>query len=206
MKREDISKLFPDATDEQISALLDINSRDIGRAKGDTVKLQTELDTANDALAKAQETIKSLEESKGDTEKLQQQLDAYKAAEDKRIADEKAAQEHTELMERMDAALNGRNFIHERMRDLVAEDFAAALKDKAYRGKSDADVFEAITRDKGYFAQQTVPVPNMPKPGELPPKVDSREAFLKLSMSEQAKFKAENADRFYNLFPELNRK
>ena len=33
MTREDIKKHFPEATDAQISALLDINSKDIGKHK-----------------------------------------------------------------------------------------------------------------------------------------------------------------------------
>ena len=33
MKREDVSKIFEKATDEQINAILDINSKDIGNAK-----------------------------------------------------------------------------------------------------------------------------------------------------------------------------
>ena len=66
MKREDISKLFPNATDEQISALLDINSRDIGKAKGDAGKMQSDLDAANNALKEAQNTIAALEAAKGE--------------------------------------------------------------------------------------------------------------------------------------------
>lgn len=34
MKREDIKKFFPDATEEQLKGLLDINTADIGKAKG----------------------------------------------------------------------------------------------------------------------------------------------------------------------------
>lgn len=162
MKREDISKLFPEATEEQISALLDINSRDIGKAKGDSAKAQSDLDAANAALKEAQNTIAALEAAKGDTEALQKQIDDYKAADEKRKADEKAAAERAELMERMDAVMGGRKFIHDRMRDIVAEDFSAALKDKANRGKADKDVFDAVTLDKGYFAPQNPPAPNMP--------------------------------------------
>lgn len=33
MKREDVSKIFSDATGEQIDKILDLNSADIGKAK-----------------------------------------------------------------------------------------------------------------------------------------------------------------------------
>ena len=38
MTREDIKKQFPDATDEQISALLDINGNDLTAAKKNNVE------------------------------------------------------------------------------------------------------------------------------------------------------------------------
>lgn len=39
MKREDITKIFEGATDEQVSAVLNINSADIGKVKS---KLEAE--------------------------------------------------------------------------------------------------------------------------------------------------------------------
>ena len=58
MKREDITSVFPNATEEQISGLLNINSRDIGKAKGDYDTVKTELETARG-------TIADLEKNKG---------------------------------------------------------------------------------------------------------------------------------------------
>ena len=50
MKREDISKLFPNATEEQISALLDINSTDIGKVKKERDDYKSQLDTVQAKL------------------------------------------------------------------------------------------------------------------------------------------------------------
>lgn len=201
MKREDIAKIFEGATDEQINKILDINSADIGKAKGTASEIQKELDATKEALNKANDTIKNLEANKGDLEKVQKELDDYKAAEQKRIADEKAAAERAELMERMDAVLGERKFIHDRMRDIVADDFAKALADKANRGKADTEVFEAITRDQGYFASQN-PGVNMPKPnpGAEPAKVSDKASFLKLGFDEQMKFKNEHPAEFKQIF------
>ena len=138
---------------------------------------------------------------------LQKELDEYKAADEKRKADEKAAAERAELMERMDAVLGDKQFIHDRMRDIVAEDFKAALSDKANRGKGDAEIFEAITRDQGYFKTQNPPAPNMPTPNPVNTfaGVTDRKSFLKLSGTDQARFKAEHAAEFYSIFPEFNK-
>lgn len=201
MKREDIAKIFEGATDEQINKILDINSADIGKAKGASSRVQEELDAANAALAKANDTIKTLEANKGDLEKVQKELDDYKAAEAQRIADEKAAAERAELMERMDAVLGERKFVHDRMRDIVADDFAKALADKANRGKADTEVFEAITRDQGYFASQNPDV-NMPRPGADPARTDVKDkaSFLKLDFNDQMKFKQEHPAEYKQIF------
>ena len=50
MKREDISKLFPSATEEQINALLDINSTDIGKVKKERDTYKSELETMQGKL------------------------------------------------------------------------------------------------------------------------------------------------------------
>lgn len=58
MKREDITKHFPDATKEQIDALLDINSSDIGRAKK---QAETDRDSYKSQLETAQNSLKDFE-------------------------------------------------------------------------------------------------------------------------------------------------
>lgn len=169
MKREDISKIFEGATDAQISALLDINSRDIGRAKADGEKLQTELTAAQDALNKANDTITQLEAHKGDVEKLQSEIDRYRQADADRAEAERQAAARAELEERFNAVTGDRKFIHEFVRKGVMEDFGKALADKANRGKSDAEVFSALTRDQDYFASQNPAAENMAQFGGVEP-------------------------------------
>ncbi len=50
MKRDDISRIIPNVTDEQISALLDINSSDIGKVKKERDDYKTQLDTVESKL------------------------------------------------------------------------------------------------------------------------------------------------------------
>ena len=47
MKREELKNIIPDITDEQMGKILDINSADIGKAKGDYDKVKADLDKAN---------------------------------------------------------------------------------------------------------------------------------------------------------------
>lgn len=50
MKREDISKIFTGATEEQISALLDINSADIGKMKQERDSYKAQYDAVQEKL------------------------------------------------------------------------------------------------------------------------------------------------------------
>ena len=100
-------------------------------------------------------------------------------------------------MGRMDAVLGDRKFTHDRLRDVVAEDFAAALKDKANLGKSDKDIFDALTKDQGYFANQNPAGINMPPMGDpRPTDVKDMAGFLKLSYDEQLQYKQSHPTEF----------
>ena len=147
MTREDIRNLFADATNEQIKALLDINSADIGKAKE---SMQKDLDAANAALKTANETIESLKAE--DVDGMKKKIADYEKADEERKAAEKAAAERAELEERFNAASGDRKYIHDMVREGVMTDFGKALQDKANRGKSDREIFDALTQDKGYFA------------------------------------------------------
>lgn len=144
MTREDIKKHFPEATDDQISALLDINSRDIGKHK-------TAADNANAELKTAKETISNLEKNQGDVAALQKTIDEYKAAEEKRIADAKAAEEKAARLGRFDKAHQeggkDRKWLNDFTRDGIFAQFEAALADPANAGKSDVQIYTALVND-----------------------------------------------------------
>ena len=159
MRREDILNNFENATDVQIKALLDINSADIGNALG---KQKSQLDKVLEDLATANNRVKELEAASGDAEALRKKIAEYEEADKKRKEEEEAAAALAELTERFDAAAGDRTFLHDMVRKGVMNDFGEALKDKAYRGKSDAEIFEALTKDKDYFKPMNPPM-NMGK-------------------------------------------
>lgn len=75
MKRTDITALFPEATDEQIQKIMDLNGGDINKAKGD-------LQTVQDQLAAAQTELEQLKakDTTGDLAAVTAELEALKAA------------------------------------------------------------------------------------------------------------------------------
>lgn len=81
MKRDDITRIFEGATEEQISAVLDINSADIGKAKKN---LETERDGLRTQLKDVQDALKEFEgvdvkELQGKVKTLQDDLTAKEA-------------------------------------------------------------------------------------------------------------------------------
>ncbi|MBQ4360785.1 MAG: hypothetical protein II767_11070 [Proteobacteria bacterium] len=84
MKRTDITKLFPEATKEQIDEIMSINGADINAAKSEVDDLRKQLTDQNGAeMAKAQEQIKA----------LTAELTGMKNAETIRLTREKVANE-----------------------------------------------------------------------------------------------------------------
>ena len=166
MTRQDIAKIFADATDEQISALLDINSTDIGNAKK---RLENELDTANNALAERDSTIAELEKAKGDTETLQKIIDEYKAADEERKAAEKAAADEAALAARFDAVATDKKFVNDFTRNGIVAEFKDALAKDENKGKSDTEIFAAMVKDRdGIFVNPNAPQ-DIPGTGNIPP-------------------------------------
>ena len=80
MKRTDITGLFPDATAEQINALMDINGADINSAKAGFADLQTQLATANATIEQLQASTKDMEALTARASDLETELNALKAS------------------------------------------------------------------------------------------------------------------------------
>lgn len=82
MTREDIKKAFPEATDEQITNLLNIHTADVTKKNKALEKqvtdLTTERDDLKEQLGKANETLTSFEGV--DPAKLKEEVEKYKKA------------------------------------------------------------------------------------------------------------------------------
>lgn len=91
MKRTDITSLFPEATDDQINALMSINGNDINNAKKGIEELQVSLKDAQAKLAGVDTDNKALQEAIDRANGLQSELDSMKAAEEVRNTREEVA-------------------------------------------------------------------------------------------------------------------
>ncbi|MBQ5850488.1 MAG: hypothetical protein IIW54_06710, partial [Lachnospiraceae bacterium] len=92
MKREDVLKLFPDATPEQLKALLDINGADVEKAKGELNQSQIDYKNAQDTIAKLTNELKALQDSNATAEDYKSKFEALQKdiAEKEQASKEKA--------------------------------------------------------------------------------------------------------------------
>lgn len=163
MKREDIKKIFPDATEEQLKGLLDINTADIGKAKGEIEAVKTDLEKANGTLKEYETTIADMKKSAEGNEDFKKKFEEL----EQRIADEKAEAEKKAKEEAEEAEYSNRFKTvvgEQKWRDALTEkavyaEFKTALQDEANKGKGDKDILAALTQDKGYFAKDPARVP-----------------------------------------------
>lgn len=94
MKREDVSKIFEGATDDQISAILDINSKDIGSAKAKSDGLAEQITALNAQITQRDADLTAMREkltaAQADAGKLTEAQTALSDLQAKYAADQKA--------------------------------------------------------------------------------------------------------------------
>ena len=88
MTREDVKKIFPDATDEQITSFLKHSNSDVAKEKAKAQKVKEQAEKA-DALEKELEELK--QQNMTDAEKAELERQKEKAANEKRISDLESA-------------------------------------------------------------------------------------------------------------------
>ena len=147
MTRDEVKSIIKDITDEQLNGLMDLNSRDIGKAKGKSDDQKAELESLRTQLAEKDETIANLEKAKGDAATIQAELDKYKQAEAERAKAEKEAQMDPILTQTAESALEGREFVNEYTRAHFLGELKKAIQDPSNKGKKPADLFSDMTKD-----------------------------------------------------------
>lgn len=200
---------------EQIDKILDKNTEDIGRAKGELDTVQEKLNTANDEIKTLKDTIaerdgqlETLKKSTGDVEELKQQIETLQA--DNKAKDEAHAAEVRQL--KIDSAINtalgnakakNATAVKALLKDMDKAEFAddGTIKGLAEQiialQKSDAYLFDATksTKIKIKGAQ----------PGEGSddePQGVTKEQFNRMSYKEKVNLYNENRELYDSLTQE----
>lgn len=149
MKREDVSKIFDGATEEQINKILDLNSADIGKAKKDFEDLKAELDTAKQTITDINKQYDDLKAANASAEDYKTKYDEL-VADNKRKADEQAARE-LEAAERAEFdnyfAENKKEWTNPFIADGYFGKFKEAKNLPENKGKMIADILHELTKN-----------------------------------------------------------
>ena len=188
MTREEIKSIFKDVTDEQLTQILGINSRDIGKAKGKADDQAAEIERLKAALSDRDNTIKKLEEASGNAEAIRKELERYKQEEADRKKAEKEAETDRILTEAAEQALDGKEFVNEFTRNHFVAELKKAIADPTNKGKRAVKLFEEMTKDlDGIFRnpqQEPLKLPGVDKHAASPM---TKEEIFKITDAEERK-------------------
>lgn len=153
MKREFL-KAFEGLTDEAITQIMTENGKDIEKAKGEFETLKQELEGSKQTIAEMKGEMDTLKESGASAKDWE---DKYNSLSKKleEIENAKREAEKTEniskryLAAAVDNNGNPLEWTHEAIKNDYLKKFEAAVSDKSNEGKSDAEIFKALTKDDG---------------------------------------------------------
>lgn len=151
MKREEIKTIFPDATDEQLKAVMDLNGADVEKAKGKVTALEAEVKEKKEALDNLSTEFNALKETNATAEDWKSKFEALqnenaekeRKAEADRVAKEKAER----IANRFNTVVGDKKFSHEAIKEAYLKKFTEALESKDFEGKSDTDILHELTKD-----------------------------------------------------------
>ena len=151
MKREEIKAIFPEATDEQLSKILDINGSDVEKVKAKVAALEADIKEKNEAFDKLNTEFEALKSSGADAEEYKTKYEALvaeNAAKAKQAeADRILAEKNENISNRFSAVLGEKKFSHDAIKAEYLKKFTDALELKENQGRSDADIFHELTKD-----------------------------------------------------------
>ena len=148
MKREEL-KQIAELTDEQLDKIMAINGADVEKVKAKVTALEADLKEAKETIDKTNTEFEALKSSNAGAEEYKTKYEALVAENEAKQAEaERVAREKAEgLDKRFEAVVGDKKFSHDAIRADYRRKFENALAEKENEGKSDADIFHALTKD-----------------------------------------------------------
>ena len=149
MTREELRRIVEGISDEQLKRILDINSADLGRTKKNIEELKEKLESANTTVENLTSEISVLKESQCEAEEMRTKIDELqKVIDDRQSEDEKLARDAA-IRSRFESVAGNAEFLNEFTKNGVMSQFSEAIEAVENQGKSDGEIFEAITANVG---------------------------------------------------------
>lgn len=148
-------------TAEQIAWAMAERGKEIETAKAETEKLKVAISEKETTITELSEKVKGLDGTETKVKELTDKISAYEKSEADRKAAEEQAKLDAEFADRFNKAKGDRNIKHPLIEKGRLEEFKAAFSDEQYKGKSDAEILEAIVKPEDWEnkQQQTVTMP-----------------------------------------------
>lgn len=151
MKREEVKAIFPEATDEQLKSIMDLNGADVEKAKSKVTALEADLKAKKEDFDKLNTELDALKTSNASADDWKAKFEALQAEneakEKKAEADRILAERNADYEKRFTACVGDKKFSHDAIRADYLKKFTDALSSEEYKGKGDADIFHALTKD-----------------------------------------------------------
>lgn len=156
MKTEFLKSL---GLDEEVIAKIQAESgKDIQAEKDKFAVLEEKLSAAQREAREYNEKLRGLEDTAGDTEALNQKIKELQEAISAREQADKEAATEADLRKRFQDAKGGADFLNDFTENGIFREFQQALSDAKNAGKSDANIYAELTRDRdGLFANAHPP-------------------------------------------------
>ena len=153
MKREEIKTILPDITNEQLDSIMNLSGADIEKAKAKVTALEAEIKEKKEAFDKLNGEFEELKQANASGEDWKAKFEALQAenlAKEKQAeADRILAEKNADIEKRFTACVGDKEFSHAAIKADYLKKFGDALESEEYKGKGDADIFHALTKDDG---------------------------------------------------------
>ncbi len=160
MKQEFLKSLG--LSDEIIGQIQAESGKDVTAEKLKTQvaeeKIQVLTEQVNDYVGQ----ISQLKQTGGDVKTLQKKINELQGLIDTRAENDRKDAEKKALQERFDAVCGTHKFVNELTRKGVFEEFCSGLKDEKNKGKGDADIYTALTKDRADIFANENPAADIP--------------------------------------------
>lgn len=158
MTREDLKGIINGITDEQLNQILDINSKDIGKALNKADDLKKEVEKLKNDIKEKNDSITELKNNVNNVDELKNKLEEYEKREIEREEKEKRDAIEKELIDRFSKFTSDKKFINELTKDGIFKEFKDAVSQEENKGKGDKEIFESIVKDRANIFEN----PNRP--------------------------------------------
>lgn len=151
MKREEIKAIFPEATDEQLKSVMDLNGTDVEKAKSKVTSLENELKEKKADFEKLNTEFEALKTANASGEEWKTKYEAIVAENEAKAkqaeADRILAEKNADTEKRFNECVGDKKFSHDAIKADYLKKFSEALDLDENKSKSDADIFHELTKD-----------------------------------------------------------